>query len=332
MSRIRRDPTADRWVIVAPERADRPMLYGPPGAATAACPFCPGNEHLTPPEVLAWGRPSPAPDTPGWRGRVVPNRYPALGPEAPVGADPVGPGLFLERPGHGGHEVVIETPEHRWRPEAIDAGALTDTLAVCAERMKVWSARPGIRYVLLFKNHGEAAGATIPHPHFQLLALPLVPRTVREEAAAAARHRRREGTCLLCRLLEAERADGARWILETGALVAMAPYASRVPYEVWLLPRSHESRFEDSPVLGETAEALGGLLAALARVLGDVAWNLVVHTAPPEGDAEASSYHWHVELLPRTVRFAGFEWGSGLAMNPVAPEAAARALRDRLRS
>lgn len=330
MSRIRRDPVADRWVIVAPERADRPMLYGREETAEA-CPFCPGNEGLTPPEILAWGRTAGGRDTSGWRGRVVPNRYPALGPEPPGTGGSLLPegALFLERPGAGGHEVVVETPEHVWRPEAPDAEALAETLAVCAERMRHWSAHPGVRYVLVFKNHGEAAGATIPHPHFQLLALPLVPRTVHEEVEAAERHRRREGDCLWCRLLTAEREAGARWILETETVAAIAPYASRVPYEVWLLPRRHEIRFETSAGLREMATALADVLAALAGVLGDPAWNLVVHTAPVELAAEGS-YHWHLEVLPRTVRFAGFEWGSGLAMNPVAPETAALALRGEL--
>jgi len=327
---------ADRWVILAPERALRPMLYGPSGEGSGPCPFCPGNEGLTPPEVAAWGRTSGAADGPGWLGRVVPNRYPALGrgdAAGDPGVDESDPdAFFLERPGRGGHEVVVETPEHAWRPEAIDVELLAATLKGCAARAAFWAAVPGVRSVLVFKNHGEAAGATIPHPHFQLLALPLVPKTVREEALAADRHYRQTGTCLLCHVLNEERAGGDRMVLETPSTAAFTPFASRVPYETWILPRVHEPAFQDSGILDDVAVVLSRILASLDRVAKDAAWNLIVHTAPQDPRTPAAGYHWHLELLPRTVGFAGFEWGAGLAMNPMAPEAAARALREGVRA
>ncbi len=329
MPELRRDPIVGRWVIIATERARRPnhFQHGLEPPEGGLCPFCPGHEDKTPHEVYAAGRPPDAPaNSPGWRVRVVPNRFPALMIEGDL--DRQGEGMYDRMNGVGAHEVIVETPEH-----ARDLGELPD--ADAAEVLLAFKARvldlrndQRFRYVLLFKNWGQAAGATLEHPHSQLIALPVTPSQVVEELEGARRHYEHRERCIFCDIVGQERKDRSRLIYENEEFVVLAPWAPRSPFETWVLPRRHESNFEAEPRerLALAAAALRSTLRRIAVGLGRPAYNFMVHSNPLR-DAPSASYHWHIEVVPALTQVAGFEWGSGFYINPVPPEEAAEFLR-----
>jgi UDPglucose--hexose-1-phosphate uridylyltransferase len=290
------------------------------------CPFCPGRESLTPPEVLAYRQNGSAPNTAGWDVRVVPNKFPALRVEGTV--DRLGEGMFDRMSGIGAHEVIIETPDHDKTLAALSEAEIERVLWACRERVVDLKRDFRLRYILVFKNHGARSGATLEHTHSQIIALPLVPDFVREELEGARRHFATKERCIFCDIVAQELADGRRVVLEQADMVALAPYAPRFPFETWLLPRRHGARFEDAP-RGEfesLARLLKGVLMRIDRALESPAYNLIVHTAPP-GEDHPETYHWHVEIMPKVTRTAGFEWGTGFYINPTSPEEATEALR-----
>jgi UDPglucose--hexose-1-phosphate uridylyltransferase len=329
MPELRRDPIVGRWVIIATERARRPSQFQrkmeePEGGL---CPFCPGHEDKTPREVYTSGRSPAVPaNGPGWKVRVVPNRYPALMIEGDL--DRQAEGIYDRMNGVGAHEVVIETPEH-----GKDLGDLSDhdaTEVLFAFKARVLDLRNDLRfrYILLFKNHGSAAGATLEHSHSQLIALPVTPRQVVEEIEGARRHYDHRERCIFCDIVGQERKDRSRLIYENDEFVVFAPWAPRGPFETWILPKRHESNFEAEPKerLGLCAQALRTTVRRLGSALGRPAYNFMVHTNPLR-DPSSLSYHWHIEVMPALTQVAGFEWGSGFHINPVPPEEAAEFLR-----
>jgi UDPglucose--hexose-1-phosphate uridylyltransferase len=327
---LRRDPVVDRWVVIAPERRLRPFDFGDAtaGVAPPPCPFCPGHEHLTLPETLALDAAGRADAGAEWSVRVVPNRFPAFVQDGvPVA---VVEGLRESVPGVGAHEVIVETRAHDARLERLDEGPLALVLRAVRERLRAYAEDPRLVHALPFKNHGVEAGASLRHPHTQLVATPLVPVAVAQEMDGAARYYERRGRCLYCDGLEEEERIGerGRWIDERDGFVTLAPFAARFPFETWLLPREHASRFEagDETQDRALARALRDLLRRLAIALDDPPYNLVLHTAPLRS-AELAHYHWHIEVMPMRHRIGGFEWGSGLFINSTPPEEAARALR-----
>jgi UDPglucose--hexose-1-phosphate uridylyltransferase len=325
VSEIRKDFLLDRWVLIAPERAQRPMppAVGPLGDDKDGCPFCPGHEALTPPEVLALGRSRSEPDTPGWSVRVFPNKFPALRASTTV----EGIGVFEAEPGLGIHEVLVESPDHGARWHRMSSSERECVLDAVRQRMIALEADSAVGSVLVFRNEGRAAGATLTHPHLQILGLPRVPPLVEAEMHAARVRYDAEGACVWCRLLEGECATGER-VVEAGPdTVTLAPFAPRVPYELWILPLAHEASFTDASarVRKAMATALAEAASRLEGLLGEVAYNWFLHSA--RGGEAAPHYHWHAEILPRTVHAAGFEWGSGMFLHPVPPEEAASALR-----
>jgi UDPglucose--hexose-1-phosphate uridylyltransferase len=324
MSELRKDPFLDRWVVLAPDREHRPQS-SPGDASKVECPFCPGHESQTPPEVLALGRRDDRPNTPGWQVRVFPNKYPAFVPE---GDDPQAYPPFLAHPARGEHEVVVTSPDHdaRWRTFSEDQGRLI--LEAVTQRREALARIPGMSHVFTFENAGEAAGATLPHPHLQMMALPRVAPAVDEEMRRARAWHTTQGSCPFCYWIDAETRSGER-VLEAGSeIVTLVPFAPRFPFEFWILPRAHQSGFPGpgDPLLAGIAKALHDHLGALEIELGRVSYNWVLHSASP-GDPELPFYHWHIEVLPNTVRTAGFEWGTGLFLHHLYPEEAARRLR-----
>ena len=324
MPELRKDPVVDRWVIIAPERADRPnaLLRPQPERAGAACPFCPGNERMTPPEVLIHSGAGP-----GWSVRVVPNRYPALRTEIQMAR--AGDGLFDTMAGVGAHEVVIETAEHGKTLADLPALQIESVLAAWRERIIDLSRDLRLKALCAFKNHGVPAGATLPHAHSQLVALPFVPPALTEELRGARRHYDEKERCVFCDILAQELRDKKRLVLETEGMVAIAPYAARSPFETWILPREHRSSFESATgqELRWTADALRRVLRKMDVALDQPAYNLLLHTMPLR-EAENDFYHWHLELKPVLTLQAGFEWASGCYINPTPPEEAAGFLRQ----
>jgi len=329
MRELRRDPVADRWVIFSAERADRPM-----GAITehivepdSFCPFCEGAEASTPSESFALREEGSAPDGPGWRLRVVPNKFPALsGEERPSGNET---DIYQRLPGVGRHEVIIETPEHDRSLADMPEARIAEVFGAVRGRMREYRKDERIRCAQFFKNHGQAAGASLPHSHSQLIGMPVVSKLLAEELEGAARHYRQRGRCVFCDIIEFELSHGQRVIERDEVFVALAPFASRFPYEAWLVPTRHEARFDDTDdaVILALAGMFKQIAARLNRTLDDPPYNLMLHTAP-FGPAPPAPYHWHIELMPVMGRAAGFEWGAGFHINSVFPEDAARVLRE----
>ena len=328
MSEFRRDIVSDRWVIVAPERAARPTDFPIEKRRIKGgfCPFCEGNEDKTPHEVCAIRTEGSEADMPGWHVRVVPNRFPAVRPDGD--AETVRDGLLESISGVGLHEVIIETPRHVLSTLALEASELADAFAVCRQRIEAAATDPRIAYAALFKNAGAAAGASLEHFHSQLIAQPVVPHAVATEIERVARFRERDGDCIFCRLLADELRRGDRVVHEGKDFVAIVPYAARFPFEMWVIPRRHVPRFEEqeTATLGDLGEVMYTVLCRLDTVLEMPAYNTIVHTAPFAMRAP-DDYHWHVEIIPRMTGVAGYEWGTGVHINPVSPETAAAALR-----
>src|SRR4029077_19568232 len=245
------------------------------------------------------------------------------------GLDREGEGMFDRMNGIGAHEVIIETPDHQQTLASMSEGEIERVLQAFRERMRDLRQDHRLRYILLFKNHGGSAGATLEHSHSQLIALPIVPAFVREEIDGARRHYALKERCVFCDIVHQELASGSRVILENADMVAIAPYAPRFPFETWVVPRRHGSRFEEAaPHEYESlARLLKVLLLRVNRALESPSYNLIVHTSPFSENTN-DFYHWHLELMPRLTKVAGFEWGTGLYINPTSPEEAARVLRD----
>jgi UDPglucose--hexose-1-phosphate uridylyltransferase len=330
MPELRRDPIVGRWVVIATERARRPseVAHVPPAARPEGlCPFCPGHEDKTPREVYAFGRPHGAHGNgPGWKVRVVPNRFPALKIEGDL--DRQAEGIYDRMNGIGAHEVVIETPDHARTLEAQSPGEITEVLLAFKARLLDLRNDQRFRYILLFKNHGAAAGASLEHAHSQLIALPIVPRQVVSELEGSRRHFELKERCIYCDIVGQERKDRTRLIYENDDFVVLSPWAPRSPFETWIVPRRHESIFEAEPRerLANCAQALGTTLRRLSAALGNPPYNFMFHSNPLR-DAPSPSYHWHIEIMPALTQVAGFEWGSGAHINPVPPEEAAEFLR-----
>jgi UDPglucose--hexose-1-phosphate uridylyltransferase len=328
MPELRKDPIVGRWVIISTERARRPSDFAAERVRplVSACVFCEGHEAQTPPEILAGRATGATPNAPGWTYRVVSNKFPALRIEGEL--EPVGEGLFDKMNGVGAHEVVIETPHHGGSLATLSIDAVADVLLAFRERMLDLRKDPRFAYVLVFKNHGEAAGASLEHPHSQLIATPIIPIMVSEELTGSARYYELKERCVWCDMARQERRSGHRMILESQGFVAVAPFAPRFPFETWILPWRHRSAFEDSTEeeLRGLAGILGDFLRRMNRVLGEPPFNFMLHTAPFR-EAQLEAFHWHLEVIPKLTRVAGFEWGSGFFINPVPPEDAAEALR-----
>jgi UDPglucose--hexose-1-phosphate uridylyltransferase len=330
MPELRRDPIVGRWIIIATERAARPSdLVRPlPPARPGLCPFCPGNEDKTPREVYVSGRsPAAPPNSPGWKVRVVPNRFPALMIEGDLDREPVG--IYDRMNGIGAHEVLVETPDHGKGLGELTDQDVTDVLFASKARILDLRNDQRFRYILLFKNHGASAGATLEHGHSQLIALPVVPRHVAAELAGARNHHEHRERCIFCDIVLQERKDRVRLVYENDEFVVFSPWAPKSPFETWIVPKRHESNFEAEPKerLFYCAQALRTTIARLGAALGKPAYNYIVHSNPLR-DAPSPSYHWHIEVMPALTHVAGFEWGSGFYINPVPPEEAAEFLRS----
>jgi UDPglucose--hexose-1-phosphate uridylyltransferase len=329
MPELRKDPVVGRWVIISTERGRRPSDFPvqPVLARGGSCVFCPGSEDKTPPEILAGRPPDSAPNTAGWSFRVVPNKFPALRIEGEL--EPSGEGLYDRMSGVGAHEVVIESPQHDATLSTLPADAVADVFLAYRERVLDLKKDPRFEYILVFKNHGGPAGASLEHPHSQLIATPIIPIMVSEELKGAAEYYAMKERCVWCDIVRQERRDRRRVIREAGGFVALAPFAPRFPFETWILPTRHRSAFEEAGVeeLRGLAELLGEFLRRLDAVLQRPPYNFMLHTAPlREGPLE--HFHWHLEIIPKLTNVAGYEWGSGFFINPTPPEDAAAALRE----
>ncbi|WP_022852559.1 galactose-1-phosphate uridylyltransferase [Thermodesulfatator atlanticus] len=330
MPELRRDPIVGRWVIIAKERAKRPHDFIVPEEKVKGgfCPLCPGHEYTTPPEVLAYGRPPGAPpNSPGWTLRVVPNKFPALRIEGDLWKE--GEGLYDKMNGVGAHEVIIETPHHHETLSTMPPDRLVQVFWAYRDRMVDLSRDPRFRYVIIFKNHGRAAGASLEHAHSQLIALPIVPLLVSQELKGAKIHYDYKERCIFCDIIRQELQTGNRVICENHEFVAICAFAPRQPFEMWILPKRHHSDFRtiDDAQFRALADIFSEVLRRLEAAIPRCPYNFVLHTAPLR-EPYLEHYHWHFEILPKLTQIAGFEWGTGFYITPTAPEDAARFLRE----
>ncbi len=338
MPELRLDPIQKRWVIIATERGRRPDDFPPNPAVPAGdfCPFCEGNEGRTPPEITAI-RNGSGPNQPGWEIRVVPNRFPALRIEG--GLDRKGIGAYDMMNGIGAHEVIIETPDHSQHLADAPLDHIHKLLQIYRERLVDLQRDERFKYILIFKNHGAAAGASLAHPHTQLIATPVTPLTLVQELNSAKEHYRGKERCLFCDLIHQELDAGQRIVSADDQFVVLAPFASRFPFELFITPRKHHHSFAEAGdgMLYTLAGVLKDALLRIKKCLKDPPYNFLIHTIPNvrakhrHGSAWETielDYHWHIEFIPRLTQVAGFEWGTGFYINPTAPEDAAKYLRE----
>jgi UDPglucose--hexose-1-phosphate uridylyltransferase len=331
MPELRKDPVVGRWVIISTERSRRPTHFTTTTTqrTTYACPFCPGSEDKTPPEVYAYRPGHEVPNSPGWQVRVVPNKFPALQIEGSL--DRRGEGLYDKMNGVGAHEVVIEGPAHDQDLADLPVEHIQQVLFAYRQRVLDLHRDQRFRYVLIFKNHGAQAGATLEHTHTQLIATPIIPRILQEEIEGSRRYYELKERCVFCDIVAQETADnnGRRVVSMSDRFVVLEPYAPRFPFETWILPKQHESAFENSSsrMFQNLAKAIRTLLNKADRVLDNPPYNLVIHSSPTQ-DSTNDHYHWHIEFMPKLTKTAGFEWGTGFYINPTPPEEAAKFLRE----
>jgi UDPglucose--hexose-1-phosphate uridylyltransferase len=332
MPQLRQNPATKEWVIIATERAKRPEEFiiqeekeGPDVKIT--CPFCPGNESLTPDEIFAFRTYGTKPGTPGWWIRVTPNKYPALIPTGNVKRMQFEE-FFRYMEGVGNHEIVIESPDHDKSMATMDQKQVEEIFLAYKERYSALKKDPRFEMILIFKNHGKEAGTSIRHPHSQIVAAPITPNHIRHYIEEAMRYFDDNGECVYCEILKKELTK-ERLIMETDNFVAFVPFAAKSPFEIWVLPKKHFSSYERISAMDtkELGFVMRQTLGKLYKALNNPAYNYMILSAPCH-EEDLEYFHWHIQIVPRVAQVAGFELGSGIYINTVIPEEAAKFLRE----
>jgi UDPglucose--hexose-1-phosphate uridylyltransferase len=333
MPELRQNPATKEWVIVATERAKRPEDFAPPKAEEKTevkdqCPFCEGNEASTPPEIFAYRTYGTKPNTPGWWIRIIPNKFPALVPQGNIRRIKQEE-FFRYMDGVGEHEVIIESPRHNQTIAILEQKQVEEIFLAYRERYITLSQDPRFELVMLFKNHGIAAGTSVRHPHSQVIATPITPMHVRSRLEEAMRYFDDNGECVFCAMIAKEIIFKERIVFETDNFLVFVPFAASSPFETWVLPKKHDSSFESTTP--ERTKELGYVMKAtllkIYKSLNDPDYNFVIRSSPSH-EKDVEYYHWHIQIIPRVTSVAGFELGSGIFINSVIPEAAAKFLRD----
>lgn len=340
---VRKDYLLDRWVVIATERGRRPTDFANKErekAKTGVCPMCPGNEHMTPPAVLVYlkhgngiRKTEDKDDTrhKNWIVRVIPNLFPAFAPPKDKTSQRKTAKCSEMIPAVGHHEVLVESPNHDEHPADARLSQLEYVVDAYVDRLRELSARPYVKYVSIFRNHGLEAGASLSHAHSQIIATPSIPKTVEDELEASKRFWKQNKKCVFCEIIKKER-GGPRLILENSKFVVFAPYASVNPMEFWIIPKKHEATLLDMSKsdVKALAETLKACLGGLKKLVNDPPYNYGFHLAIDKGASDY--YHWHLEVYPRLAIWAGFEKSTGMYINTVTPEAAAEHLRKTISS
>ncbi len=329
MPEWRKDPIVNRWVIIATERGKRPNDYKEINdeSSLQRCFFCEGNEEQTPPEIIAYREPGTAKDTPGWWVRAVPNKFPALNIHA--GSSRMSRGIYQYMDGIGAHEVIIESSNHITGMNEQTIKQVEEIIWLWRDRSRDLRKDARLKYIQIFKNTGRVAGASLEHTHSQLIAVPFVPEDLRREIEGMKAYAGKHGSCVMCDMIEQEISEKERMIIEGAQFISFSPFASRFPFETWIVPREHQHDFalirEEQVV--DLANVLRNTLGKLTSMIRNIPYNVVLHTAPVNQEEEGH-FHWHLEIMPRLTIMAGFELGTGYFINPTPPEIAAQALRE----
>ena len=331
MPELRRDPVTGHWVILSPERKMRPQFYVQNGENVLTpgnCPFCEGNESMTPPEIYAVRDRQSRANERGWRLRVVPNKYPALRVEGSL--DKRGEGFYDKLSGIGAHEVVIETNSHVKGMDELGVEGVTEIFLTFKRRILDLKKDIRFRYIQVFKNHERLAGATISHPHSQIVALPVVPLRLGEMLGTARGHFEVRDRCMFCDIIHHEGEYGKRVLVENGEFIAISPFAPKMPFELAIYPKGHGASFEDAAdsSVGSLASILRDVLGRINRALERPAYNLILHNSPFGMDC-GDYFHWHIELVPVLTGTGGFELGTYTYINPTPPEEVVEVLRGK---
>ncbi len=339
MPELRKDPILGRWVIIAVERARRPkgLKSTAPVSEQGECPFCEGHESNTPSEIFAIRREGTKPDQPGWQTRVIPSKTPFLKIEGQ--ADRHGRGLYDVMGGVGAHEIIIETPQHIANIADLDETQIAKGITCWIDRFLDLGRDERFKYVLVFKNYGWASGGgRVRHARTQLIATPVTPKRVKEELQGAKKYYDYHERCIFCDLIRQELQSKERVVMEVDGFIAITAFASRFPFEVWILPKEHSCDFSHMSVEKRLylGKILKKVLTKLKVGLDDPPYNFVLHTSPFRRQNSKGGYwktiehdyHWHIEIIPRLTSQAGFEWGTGFYICPISPEESAKYLRD----
>ncbi len=335
MPELRKDPIIDNWVIISTERSKRPLDFKVKAEEKRKdnCVFCKGNEHKTPPEKFAFREKGTLKDNPGWKVRVIANKYPALKMEGKAAREKVG--LFEKMDGIGVHEVIIETPYHH---EDLNSLSITNIILI----LKTYRQRylsifedKRIKYILIFKNYGIDGGASLEHSHSQLIATTIIPKRIEEELKGSRKYFSSVKRCIFCDYINQEIQYKDRVIEETEKYIALSPFAARFPFETWILPKYHSAYYEEinDDEIFDLAKMMKEILFRIKNKLNNPPYNFIIHTAPSKKSSTKEwpdldkKYHWHIEIIPRLTKIAGFEWGTGFYINPTSPEQAAKILR-----
>jgi UDPglucose--hexose-1-phosphate uridylyltransferase len=329
MGELRRDPIVGRWVIVDTDNPNAPAdfnydQYVPKGGL---CPFCYGNEFMTPPEINCFRDPNTHANTPGWTVRVVANKFAALQIEGSL--ERRGIGIYDMSNGVGAHEVLIETPYHAKDLPDLLPEEVENYFKMCCARCQDLAKDERFKYLMLFRNYGSAAGATLEHPHTQIVALPMVPKNALEELHGAKEYFNYRERCIFCDIIRQELQEKDRLVLENKYFLSFCPFVSRFPFEIMIIPKKHSGNFSlmSAEEIKALAEIMQGTLRKLKKVFENISYNYIIHSSPINSELEGEYYHWHIELMPKLTQVAGFEWGTGFYLDSTSPELAAQYLK-----
>ena len=330
MPELRRDPVTGGWVILAPERQVRPQFYQSSGdniLQPKDCPFCEGNETMTPPEVYSLRDNGSPANKPGWRLRVVPNKFPALKVEGNLDRKPEG--FYDKMNGIGAHEVVIETKYHHKDIDQLETHQAADILLTYKYRILDLKQDIRFKYIQVFKNHGAKAGATIPHPHSQIIALPVVPEAIKKQLEGAKNHFEEKDRCIYCDIVHHEIEHNSRVLFDTNDYVVICPFAATFPFGLKIYPKHHHAAYQgtDDELLRNLAPVFQETIKTLNNALDTPAYNIVLHNAPFDRDTW-DYYHWHFEIIPIISGTGGFELGTCSYINSIPPEDAIQILKN----
>ncbi|MBI3039325.1 galactose-1-phosphate uridylyltransferase [bacterium] len=330
MPQLRKDPVLKQWVIISPERGKRPLNYKestlPQVDNPADCPFCEGNEQKTPPETLAFRKTGTGTNQTGWWIRVVPDRFPILTPHGDTERE--GIGMFDVMNSIGIHEVVIETPRHDQSLHSVSIDQVKEVIWAYKQRLSDIKKNPRFKHFMIVKNSGQGA-ASFSHSHSHIVATPIIPKRVEEEIDGAREYFHYHDRCIYCDIIKQEVTQPHRVFHEDFAFVAFCPFASRFPFEILIIPKRHQTFFEniENDHVLPFANALQISVKKLQTILPNLPYNFIIHTSPCS-DAYKEFFHWHAEIIPKLTKVAGFEWGSGFYINPMPPEDAAKVLKE----
>lgn len=330
MPELRKDPIIGRWIIISTERGKRPtdFIVEKSESRGGFCPLCPGNENTTPSEVLSYSSTDGhQANRPGWELRVVPNKYPALIIEGNLNKE--GDGIYDRMNGIGAHEVIVESPDHNESFANLPPERMIKVFLAYRDRLQDLAQDPRFQYVMVFKNFGAAAGASLEHSHSQLIALPILPRMISSELEGSLSYYKYKERCIFCDIIRQEIHQDLRLISENDLFLAIVPYAPRSPFEMWIMPKRHASSYlsMDDDHLKALTAIFSECMRRLNKCIPNVPYNFVLHGAPLRSQP-LDHYHWHFEIMPKLTTMAGFEWGSGFYINPISPEEAAKFLKE----